>query len=77
LRLTKNNSIPPKSNNSKIAKNGEVSPFNLNNKYEITKSPNRNPRRAFKIKPNRKKRDKKRRINAKPKTENLKLKMEN
>jgi len=61
--LTKNNSIPPKSNNSKIAKNGEVKPFNLNNKYEIISSPNKNPRLAFKIKPNKEKIKRNKRIN--------------
>jgi hypothetical protein len=45
--LTKNNSIPPKSISSKIAKNGEVRPFKRNNKYEIANSPNRNPRREL------------------------------
>jgi hypothetical protein len=59
----KNSSIPPKSNNSKIAKNGEVRPFSLNNKYETTKSPNKSPRRAFKIKPNKEKIKRKRSIN--------------
>jgi hypothetical protein len=66
----KNNSIPPKSNNSKIAKNGEVRPFSLNNKYKTKSTPNKNPRRAFKIKLNRENIKKKRSINPGTKIEN-------
>lgn len=47
MRLTKNNSIPPKRINNNIAKNGEVRPFNLNNRYKITSSPSKNPRREL------------------------------
>ena len=78
MRLTKNNSIPPKSINNKIAKNGDVSPFNRNNKYEITKSPNNNPRRElFKAKVVRVNNKRNKSSSAKLKTENLKLKIEN
>ena len=55
--------MPPKSITSKIAKKGEVSPFNLNNKYEITSNPNKNPRREL--------------LNIKLKTENVKIKRRN
>jgi hypothetical protein len=75
--LTKNNSIPPKNSNNKIAKNREVSPFNLNNKYEIANSPNKNPRLAFKIKPNKQKIERNNRINPGIKTENLNFKIVN
>jgi hypothetical protein len=61
--LIKNNSIPPKRIKSRMAKNGEVSPFNLNNKYEITSNPNKNPRREL--------------LNIKLKTENVKIKRRN
>jgi hypothetical protein len=73
LRLTKNNSIPPKSNNNRITKNGEVNPFNLNNKYETASSPSKNPRLAFKIKPNKEKRKRNKRINPGIKIVNCKL----
>jgi len=42
-----------------MAKNGEVKPLSLNNKYEITNSPTKNPRRElFKINVVREKRSK-------------------
>lgn len=77
MRLTKNNSIPPKSNNNRIAKNGEVNPFNLNNKYETASNPSKNPRLTFKIKPNKEKRNRNKRINPGIKIVNCKFKIEN
>ena len=59
-----------------MAKNGEVNPFNLNNKYETVSSPSKNPRREFKIKPNREKINRNKRISAKIKTGNLTFKID-
>jgi hypothetical protein len=76
--LTKNNSIPPKSINNRIAKNGEVRPFSLSKRYEIMNSPNKNPRReSLNIKLKTENVQIKRRGIAKSKTENLKPKMGN
>jgi hypothetical protein len=52
----KNSSIPPKINNNKRAKNGEVKPFSFRIRYETANNPSKIPRRElFNIKANREK----------------------